>query len=301
MTPPFYKERCDEMAEEQRDVILPIEQATISFYGYPVIAVKLPDGKIGAVLRNMCEALQIDRKSQVRRIREDELIADCLVLVQVETDGGPQATDVLIAWAIPYWLLGVQLNRVAPEKHEAILFFKRRGADILYQHFSQTPVSPQSIAVVPTEVTSPVKPVEPTPDASDEEWASYYEQMARLRRWKHGVDMRLFQVDIRLEEVEQRQDAMESHMENVEEVTRLIPEIIQQLGPQTLSPEHQRSVQASAKRLHELTGVPYPTIYDELRQYFHVGTYTQIPEAQWSEVIAWFQKRIEKAKMQKKN
>src|SRR5438067_2313129 len=142
------------MTNEQRSVLIPVEQATISFYGYPVIAVRLPDGRIGAVLRTMCEALQMDRPSQLRRIREDETITDCLVLVQVETSGGPQATDVLTAWAIPYWLSGIQLGRVAPEKREAILAFKREAADVLYRHFSQRPVRPPAQALVPVEPTS---------------------------------------------------------------------------------------------------------------------------------------------------
>jgi hypothetical protein len=181
------------MDDAQRVAIIPTEQAIISFYGHPVIAVKLPDGRIGAVLRTMCEALQMDRYSQVRRIRDDETIVDSLVLVQVETSGGPQATDVLTAWAIPYWLGGIQLSRVGQEKREAILSFKREAADVLYRHFSQRPALSPSTTLVPTE---PKQPMQPQPAAPAAEWATYHEQMALFYRWKTTVDQRLYGVTV---------------------------------------------------------------------------------------------------------
>jgi hypothetical protein len=96
-------------------------------------------------------------------------------------------------------------------------------------------------------------------------------------------------------DVEQWRGEVESRLETVEEVTRLVPEILERLGPQTLTPEHQRTVQNSAKRLHELAGVAYPTIYAELGDHFHVAKYEQIPESRWAEVVDWFQRRIDAA------
>ncbi len=63
---PFGKKEST-MNNEQRPIIIPVKQATISFYGYPVIAVRLSDGRIGAVLRNMCEALQMERFERAKK------------------------------------------------------------------------------------------------------------------------------------------------------------------------------------------------------------------------------------------
>src|SRR5260370_42097600 len=104
------KSRIKAMSEAQ--VLIPVQQDTVDFDGYPVIAVRLPDGRIGASLRDMCDAMKIDRPSQVQRIRGDETIADSLVSVQIQTRGGPQNADVLTAWAIPYWLTGVETSRI---------------------------------------------------------------------------------------------------------------------------------------------------------------------------------------------
>lgn len=66
-----HEQEQSEPTYDQREVLRPVEQAEIMFYDYPVIAVRLPDGRIGAVLRNMCDALKLTRQPQIRRIRED--------------------------------------------------------------------------------------------------------------------------------------------------------------------------------------------------------------------------------------
>jgi hypothetical protein len=95
--------------------------------------------------------------------------------------------------------------------------------------------------------------------------------------------------------MEQRHDALEGRVEGVEELSRLFVEVTQRLGPVTLSPAHQASVKNMAKRLNELTGVAYATIYGELNDTFHVGRYADIPEADCARVAAWFQARITSA------
>ena len=98
------------------------------------------------------------------------------------------------------------------------------------------------------------------------------------------------------EDLEQWRGSIESRMEGIEEITRLVPEILNRLGPETLSPEHQRTIQASVNRLHDLTGRSHAAIYDELRSTFHVARYNEIPESQWAEVASWFQTRLSRAR-----
>jgi hypothetical protein len=268
------------MADTPRHVLAPVEQATVALYGRDIIAVRLPDGRIAAVLSTMCEALQIATESQARRIRTDEVLDEHLLLVQVATAGGPQPMDALTAWAIPMWLTGIQIKRLAPEKQPAVLAFKREAADALYRHFSHPPAQlavPSSL--VPAEpIQKPTRP----PEGSDPlTMAQYYRDMAAWLEW---------QADI-----EQWRGSIESRLESVEEVTRLVPEILERLGPEMLTPAHQHTVQAMAKRLHEVGGFAFATIYADLGAAFHVAKYDQVPEDRWPEVTRWFQMRIEAA------
>ena len=76
--------------EQDSSPLMPIEQQTIMFYGKPLVVVRLPDGRPGIVLRYLCDNLQLEPTSQVRRIKRTEAIADDLVYTLVQTDGGPQ-------------------------------------------------------------------------------------------------------------------------------------------------------------------------------------------------------------------
>src|SRR5713101_8861992 len=99
--------RCVMSDEQEQDSspLMPIEQQTIMFYGKPLVVVRLPDGRPGIVLRNLCDNLQLEPTSQVRRIKRTEAIADDLVYSQIQTDGGPQIMPTLVLRAAPFWLL----------------------------------------------------------------------------------------------------------------------------------------------------------------------------------------------------
>jgi hypothetical protein len=86
----------------------------------------------------------------------------------------------------------------------------------------------------------------------------------------------------------------------VEAGQRLLPEILERLGPQTLSPEHQATVKAMAGRLHEEADYSFATIYSDLNAAFHVGRYSDIPDAQWTEVVQWLQQRLDAAEKRRR-
>ena len=276
------------MSETQ--ALIPVQQDTIDFDSYPVIGVRLPDGRIAASLRDMCDAMKIDRPSQVQRIRSDETIVDCLISAEIQTRGGFQTADFLTAWAIPYWLTGVETARIRDEKkRQAILLFKRRAADVLYQHFAQTKVLPG-----PSRTVVSIEPTAPAPDASALAWAEYHRQMAAFYEWKAATDTRLDLLEERQTAFEERQSEVESQLNEHRRVIAFIHDILDRLGPEHLTADHQRRVQHYAKQLHEATGKSYGTIYDDLKTAFDVPRYQDIPEAEWDKVEQWFKMQIER-------
>src|SRR5262249_18730113 len=81
--------------------------------------------------------------------------------------------------------------------------------------------------------------VKPSPDASALAWAEYYEQLAVLYRRQAAYEARLVYVDARLDEHEEQIGELHSRIESLAEGQRLLPELLERLGPQTLTPEHQ--------------------------------------------------------------
>lgn len=64
-------------------------------------------------------------------------------------------------------------------------------------------------------------------------------------------------------------------------------------GAQTLTADHQRTVQKYVQQLHELIGTSYGVIYDQLKTAFKVPRYTDIPEPDWPQVVKWFKGQLE--------
>jgi antirepressor protein len=266
------------------EFIVPVEQAIVLFFGEPVIAVRLPDGRIGAVINTMCSILKMDAASQIRRLREDETTTESLVQVQIRTETrGLQIMGALIAWAIPYWLGGIQLSRIKDDqKREAIAYFKKEAANVLYAHFSQKALALSG----PTQAIVPAEPIQPAQDANALAWAEYHRQMAAFYQWKAATDMRIDTLETQYQSVEER-------LESYKPVLDLVPEILERLGPQTLTDEHQQAIREYARQLHELTGKPYPTIWEDLKTAFRVAKYANIPELDWPRVVKWFQAQLE--------
>ena len=267
----------DEYEPESQELI-PTEQQTITFYSKPIVVVRLPDGRPGVVLRYLCENLQLDPGAQVARIKRTEAIVEDLVYVQVQTEGGFQKMPTLVLHAAPFWLAGIDPKRVREEIRPEILRYQREVVDVLYA-WAQSPKvrAAAPTGLVPAEQVT--KPTVPTDDAGMDAWRAYYQQMILWIDWQRDI--------------EEWRGSVESRLEGLEEVTNLIPEILERLGPQTLTDEHQQAIREYARQLHELTGKPYPTIWEDLKTAFRVAKYANIPELDWPRVVRWFQAQME--------
>jgi hypothetical protein len=98
--------------EPNTEILIPARQDTIQFQEKPLVVVRLPDGQPGVVLRWLCENLHLAINGQVERIKRTEVIADDLVYVRVQTDGGPQIMPTLVLRAVPYWLATIDTRRM---------------------------------------------------------------------------------------------------------------------------------------------------------------------------------------------
>lgn len=242
-------ERCildneyEEHEQEEQDfqALVPAVQETIVFHGKPLVVVRLPDDRPGVVLRWICENLHISSTAQVERIKRTEVIADDLVYVRVQTEGGPQVMPTLVLHAVPYWLATIDTRRMKKddERRLEILNYQRNAVDALYAWAASSPTSLATPTnIVPAERIS--KPTSPADDASLDEWRDYHRQMVLWIDWQHEMDI--------------WRGTVESRLEGVEAMTSLIPEILERLPPPTLRPHHQRQVQVYVQQLSKATG-----------------------------------------------
>jgi hypothetical protein len=185
------------------------------------------------------------------------------------TDAADQETVLRIVQSVP-----------SPKAEPIKQWLAKVGAQRLDEVLQPLPAPHVATAVAAVE-----QPAEEAPALA---WAEYYERLAALYRRQAAYEARLTII-------EARQDRLEDRMESVEEVSRLLPDILGRLGPQTLTPEHQATVKHMAKRLNEVSGISYATIYSDLNAAFHVGKYGDILDSSWVDVATWFTTRIEAA------
>src|SRR5262249_55533879 len=157
----------------------------------------------------------------------------------------------------------------SPKAEPVKLWLARVGAKRLDE--AARPLDP---AEGSTEITALAGP---SPAAPALARAEHYEQLAVPYRRQAAYEAQLAYVDARLDEQQEQIGELHSRLEGMEEVTRLVPEILERLGPQTLTPEHQATVKHMAKRLNEVSGINYATIYSDLNAAFHAGRYNHEP------------------------
>ncbi len=207
-------------------------------------------------------------------------------MVRVDTEGGPQTMPALTLHGLPGWLYTIDETRLGSEEaREAVLLFQHEATDVLSQHFSRRQAQLTAAStLIPSQPIS--EPERPARDAGRTTWIEYHQAMVAWLEWQ--------------EDIEQWRGHVESRLESHEAILQLVPEILERLGPETLTPEHQRTVQHAVKRLNEIGGHAYASIYADLGEHFHVAKYDQIPEARWEDVAEWFKVRINTAERRRK-
>src|SRR5690348_3050838 len=226
-----------------------------------------------------------------------ELLSKCERLKMTAADGKQRQTDA----ADTETLLRIIQSIPSPKAEPVKQWLARVGARRL-----EEVTRPLDAAGVSQTIAATPKPALDAPALA---WAEYHEQLAALYRRQAAYEARLAYVDATLGGLSARLDThdeqlhdhdeqigeLHTRLEGMEEVTRLVPEILQRLGPQPLTPAHQATIKHQATRLHELSGLAYATIYGDLNAAFHVARYADIADARWPEIVAWFKARIDAA------
>jgi hypothetical protein len=287
------------MAESPRAIIKPVEQDTVSLFGRPVVAVRLPDGRVAAVFTDLCRALGLDRASQARRVRTDDVIGDELLLAEVTVDEVAQPADVLTAWAVPVWLQGIQLSRLTAEKRPVILAFKREAANVLYQHFSRRGLAalpaPDAVQqMVPATSGAPASQVAQLAAQIGELTdvvnllGEHLAGLLGLPGQVEGLSQQVSQAIVMLDALAERQDTTETQVTRIDERT------------QRLTPAHARTVQELVDRMvRETARLPFPLtyaiIYGRLKHRFRAGSYKEIPDERFEELLAYLRDELSRA------
>lgn len=107
---------------------------TVDFHGHQLWATKQGDD-IYVALTPICNAMGIDARGQRQRIQRDPLLAEGTSVIHTPTPGGAQEMLCLRLDLLNGWLFGIDSSRIAEEKRERVLLYKRECYAALAAHF----------------------------------------------------------------------------------------------------------------------------------------------------------------------
>jgi hypothetical protein len=121
----------------------------------PIVAVRLPDGKLGATLRSLCDLVDINRQGQIQRIHRSQSMAKALQEAVISTPGGPQQAEVLLNWAISIWAAGLHTSRLSEVKQAAAAVLQELAFAAIERAFDQPQDNPAPLQADISEARQP--------------------------------------------------------------------------------------------------------------------------------------------------
>lgn len=108
---------------------------TVEFRQDTLFAVERDDGLFVAI-KPIVQSLGLDWKAQHRRVTDDAILSEGMVVVTIPSVGGPQETTCLKLELINGWLFTIDESRVKDEQtRQKVLAYKRECYSTLFDHF----------------------------------------------------------------------------------------------------------------------------------------------------------------------
>ena len=229
-----------------------------------------------------------DMKRRITSEGFTQLLAFCQQLKLVSSDGKQYKTDA----ADTETLLRIIQSIPSPKAEPIKQWLARVGAKVVHKKVAAS--SPPSVVVATT--VEEVKALQPTDDAGALSWAEWHEHMARVYREQAQIDSRLRLVEVTVRSHEQRIDELALQLERIEQAQEMLPDLIERLRPEQLTPEHQSLVRRWVQELHFLTGWHYNMIYQDLVSDFAINDFSDARDQDWERIAGWFRHRLAEAR-----
>lgn len=264
--------------------VVPVQQALVPFHGQKVLSVRLPDDHVATSHNALCGMFNLSRGTQILRIQRNENLASQLVLARVETTGGPQNIEVLIVDAIPEWALGIQINKLAPEKRPLLLALKAEAFDVFYGYFFK-PDTEQAAKTAPEEPAAPhtARPTRERRQAPP--WELIYRGLEMLATGMEELELEHQAMSGQIDTLNGQMAEMQQWRQD-REATGPAPQ-----RARVLSMDHLIQLTVLAEALRSRTGEPIKAIYADLSRAFGVEEVNDIPDAGWQTALSWLWQR----------
>lgn len=256
------------MGSERDNVLVPIEQKEVVFYGDDLTAVRLDDGRVFIPVKPICELLGVDWNGQRRRINRDPVLSVAMATVDVtSTEGERLVTRAVLCLPLDYvsgFLFGLNADRVRPDLRDKVIRYQRECYHVLAEAFADSRLT-----------------AEP---AFDELLAQADNEAVQAYQIAKAV-MKLAQNQIMLEaRLTGRLNAYEARLEALESQLAPPSHAISQSQAMQIS----QAVKAVGIALSQQTKRnEFGGVYGEMYRKFEITSYKLLPANKFEEVMRW--------------
>src|SRR5258708_23128670 len=107
----------------------------IEFHSDTIFAVERAEG-IYVAVKPISDSMGLNWKSQHRRLSNDKILSEGMVMVTIPSVGGAQETTCLRLEFLNGWLFRIDASRVKdPKIREKVLVYQREGHRVLFEYF----------------------------------------------------------------------------------------------------------------------------------------------------------------------
>ena len=274
-----------------KPALKPREQGQLSFRTVHIQTAVLADDFGYVAINALCDAFGLNRQAQRRRLAAAADYYDTYTAtIKLETDGGAQSTQCLRADAVPLFLTGVQINRMADEEaRDLLLSFLGEAHTVLAEHFGlsergEIEMHRSALARIMARQQALEDLVEARFSVAEESFRSSMENRADEIEAGMRTDN-----DEKLEQVRSAFSGLRSRIRTLESIA----------GPkERLSPEQLGQLKQTVNTLGvlkmELDGStrPFPGIYADVFSMVGVSRSEHIPQGMFQAVLAYLDGQI---------
>ena len=255
---------------DESNVLVPVEQKEVEFYGDEIIAVRTGDSMVHIPIRPICELLGVDWSAQRRRINRDTVLSEEMRSVAVTTTEGERlVTREMQCLPLDYisgFLFGINADRVKPELKERVVRYQRECYKVLADAFREGRLT--------ADPTFDDLLAADSPAVQAYKMASAIMQMARQQIL---LEAQIGEHANRLDEYGQRLELIETTLgdpgqhitpDQAMQISQAVKIVAMELGKRTKKNE-------------------YGAVYGQLYRQFAVTSYKQLPASKFDEAMSW--------------
>lgn len=251
------------------------------FYDETYVAYLASDRQFYISLNEVCQGLGVDARSQRRRIREDEAIADKLINLPMETPYQDslrvQEVACLNLRALPYWLGTIDAKRVKEEVRPRVILYKR--------DFAETAWFVYRAEILPPELSAEVEKYDTPYERELSELMADFRQLKKKVDTLSGrLDEELARVGLNLEDLDERFSGLQARVVAETAVNTqqawLVQRLIQSVGEAAFDSGKIKPRSAA-----------HAQVQQDFKDHFQVHIYTALPERRLAEAIDYLSSR----------